>query len=93
MNTTWYYISYLWILRMSMIHLISQVLCNIFIELTTLMKLFKLLIMCLNETCGKVWEGKHLCDIFPVHKNLKQGDALLPLHLKFALEHVIKKSK
>jgi hypothetical protein len=47
----------------------------------------------LNETCGKVWVGKHLSDIFPVHKNLKQGEALLSLNFKFALEHIIKKSK
>jgi cleavage and polyadenylation specificity factor subunit 1 len=35
--------------------------------------------MCLNETYSKVRIGKHLSDSFPIHKGLKQGDALSPL--------------
>jgi hypothetical protein len=35
--------------------------------------------------------GKHLSDYFPIHSGLKQGDALLPLFLNFALEYAIMK--
>jgi len=69
----------------------SQVLCNILSELITLIKLVKLLIMCLNETYGKVWVGIHLPDTVPVQSNLNLRYALLPIHFKFALEHVIRK--
>jgi hypothetical protein len=34
---------------------------------------------------------KHLSDIFPVKKSLKQGDVLLPLFFNFALEYAIRK--
>jgi hypothetical protein len=67
-----------------------QVLCNILIELITLIKLVKVLIMCLNETYGKVWVGIHFPDTVPVHNNLNLRDALLPIHFEFALEHVIR---
>jgi hypothetical protein len=49
------------------------------------MKLARLNKMCLNNTCNKVSMGKHLC--------LKQGIALSPLVLNFALYHAIRKSK
>jgi hypothetical protein len=41
--------------------------------------------MCLNETHSKVHIGKHLSD------SLKQGDALSPLLLNFALDYAIRK--
>jgi len=69
----------------------SQVLCNILIELITLIKLVKLLIMCLSEIYSKVWVGIHLPDTVPVHNNLNLRDALFPIHFKFALEHGIRK--
>jgi hypothetical protein len=47
--------------------------------------------MCLNETYSKVCVGKHLSDSFPVQNVLKQGDALSPLLLNFALEYAIMK--
>jgi hypothetical protein len=47
--------------------------------------------MCLNETYNKVCVGKLLSDKFPVQNGLKQGDALSPLLLKFALEYAIGK--
>jgi hypothetical protein len=34
---------------------------------------------------------KHLSDMFPVKKSLKQGDALSPLFFNFALEYAIRK--
>jgi len=69
----------------------SQALCNSFVELITLIKLVKLLIICLNETYGKVYVGIHLPDTVPVYNNLNLRDAFLPTHFKLALEHVIRK--
>jgi hypothetical protein len=69
----------------------SQVLCNILNELITLIKLVTLLIMCLNETYGKVWVGIHLPNTVPVQDKLNLRDALLLIRFKFALVHVIRK--
>jgi hypothetical protein len=49
--------------------------------------------MCLNKTYGKIRIGKHLPGAFPIQNGLKQGDALSPLLLKFALEYAIRKVK
>ena len=59
---------------------------NIPIEFGILLKLVRQIKMCLNETCSRVRVGKHLCDMFPIRKGLKQGDALWPLLFNFALE-------
>jgi sorting nexin-29 len=40
---------------------------------------------------GKVLIGKHLFDSFLIQNGLKQGDALSPLLLNFALEYAIRK--
>jgi hypothetical protein len=55
------------------------------------MKLVRLIKLCLNKTYGKVRIGKRLSDNFPIHNGLKQGDALSPLLLNFALECAIRK--
>jgi len=55
------------------------------------MKLIKLIKMCINETYSRVWVGKHLSDMFPIRDGLKQGDALLPLLLNFAVEYAIRR--
>jgi hypothetical protein len=47
--------------------------------------------MCLNETYSRVRIGKNLSDKFSVQNGLKQGDALSPLLLSFALEYAIKR--
>jgi hypothetical protein len=47
--------------------------------------------ICLNDTCSKVHIGKHLSDSFLIQNGLKQGDALSPLLLNFALEYAIRK--
>jgi len=47
--------------------------------------------MCLDKTCSRVRVGKHLSDVFPVKKGLKQGDALSPLLFSVALEYAIRK--
>jgi hypothetical protein len=68
-----------------------EVLYNILIEFGIPMKLVRLIRMCLNEAYSKVRIGKHLSDSFPIQNGLKEGDALSPLLLNFALEHVIRK--
>jgi hypothetical protein len=55
------------------------------------MKLVRLIKICLNERYSKVRIGKHLSDIFPIQNGLKEGDALSPLLLYFALEYAIRK--
>jgi hypothetical protein len=55
------------------------------------MKQVRLIKMYLNETYSKVHIGKHLSDSFPIQNGLKQGDALSPLLLNFALEYAIRK--
>jgi hypothetical protein len=47
--------------------------------------------MCLNKTCRKFHVGKPLSDKFRIQNGLKQGGALLPLLLNFALEYAIRK--
>jgi hypothetical protein len=47
--------------------------------------------MCLNGTYSKVRIGKHFSDNFPIQNGLKQGDALSPLPINFALEYAIRK--
>jgi len=42
--------------------------------------------MCLKETYGTVWVGKHLSDMFPIKNGLKKEDALSPLLFNFALD-------
>jgi hypothetical protein len=66
-----------------------EVLCNIFIEFGILMKLVRLIKMCLTETYSRVRVGKNLSDMFPIRNGFKQGDALLSLLFKFALEYTI----
>jgi len=66
-----------------------EVLYNILTEIGIPMKLVRLIKMCLNETYSRVWVGKHLSDMFPIWKGLKQGDALSPLFFNFAFEYTI----
>jgi hypothetical protein len=47
--------------------------------------------MCLNETYSRVRIGKNLSDKLTVQNGLKQGDALSPLILNFALEYAIRR--
>jgi hypothetical protein len=64
---------------------------NILIEFGILMKLVRLIKMCLNKTYSKVRLGQHLSDSLLVQNGLKQGDALSPLLFNFALEYAIRK--
>jgi hypothetical protein len=47
--------------------------------------------MCLNETYSTVRIGKFQSDKFPIQNDLKQGDALSPLLLNFALTYAIRR--
>jgi hypothetical protein len=68
-----------------------EVLYSILIEFGIPRKLLRLIKMCLNETCSKIHISKHLCDAFTIKNCLKQGDALSPLLLNFALEYAIRR--
>ncbi|KAJ4450480.1 hypothetical protein ANN_01905 [Periplaneta americana] len=68
-----------------------EVLYNILIEFGIPKKLVRLINMCLSETYSRVHIGQFLSDAFPIHCELKQGDALSPLLFNFALEYAIRK--
>jgi hypothetical protein len=64
---------------------------NILIEFGIPKKLVRLIKMCLAETYSRVRVGKNLSEMFPIRNGLKQGDAISPLLLNFALEYAIKR--
>jgi hypothetical protein len=68
-----------------------EVVYNILIEFGVLMKLVRLIKLCLNETYNKVRISKYLSKNFPIQNGLKQGEALSPLPFNFALEYAIRK--
>jgi len=47
--------------------------------------------MCLEEAYSTVRVGIHLSLIFPVKKDLKQGDILSPFFFNFAAEYAIRR--
>jgi hypothetical protein len=53
------------------------------------MKLVRLIKISLSKAYSRVQVGKHLSNIFPIKKGLKQGDVLMPLLFNFALEYAI----
>jgi hypothetical protein len=55
------------------------------------MKLVRLIKTCLNEMYSRVHRGKHLSANLRILNDLKQGDALAPLLVNFALECAIRK--
>jgi hypothetical protein len=61
----------------------NVVLYNILIEFGIPLKLVRLMKMCLNETCCRFQLGEHLSDMFPIRKDLKQGDDVSPLLFQF----------
>jgi hypothetical protein len=68
-----------------------QVLYIILTEFGIPMKLVRLLNMCLNKTCSRVWVDKHLSDMFPIKNDLKQGDSLMPFLFNSSLEYAIRR--
>ena len=63
-----------------------EVLYKILIEFGIRKKLVRLIKMSLTETYSRGRVGKNVSDRFPIRNGLKQGDALSPLLLNFALE-------
>jgi hypothetical protein len=55
-----------------------------------LMKLVRLIKMCLNETYRRVQVSKHLSDMFPIRYGLKRGN-FSPLLFNVTLENAIKR--
>jgi len=51
-----------------------EIIYNIVVEFRILMKLVRLINICLNETYSKVRIDKHLSESFPIQNSLKQGD-------------------
>jgi hypothetical protein len=47
--------------------------------------------VCMYETYGIVWVGKHLCDKLPINNGLKQGVALSPLLFNFVVEYAVRR--
>ena len=47
--------------------------------------------MCMNKTYSTVQIGKHLSDMFPIRKSLKQRNALSPLLFNFDLQYTIRR--
>jgi hypothetical protein len=68
-----------------------DVLYNILIEFAVLLKLVRLIKMCLNETYSKVCIGKHSSDKFHTQYGLTQGNALSSLLFNIPLEHAVGK--
>ena len=62
---------------------------NILTEIGILIQPVRLIKMCLNETCSRVWVSKHLSDVFPIKNGLKQRDTLSPLLFNFALDMLL----
>ena len=60
-----------------------EVLYSILNEFSILMKLIRIIKMCLNEIYSRVRAGKHLPDMFSIRNGLKQGNALSPLLFSF----------
>jgi len=63
---------------------------NNLIEFHILIKLVRLIKMCLTETYSGIGVDKNLSDMFPIRNVLKQGDALSPLLFNFALVYAIR---
>jgi len=64
---------------------------NILIEFGIPKKLVRLIKMCMNKTYSTVQIGKHLSDMFPIRKSLKQRNALSPLLFNFDLQYTIRR--
>jgi len=68
-----------------------EVLYNILIEFGIVMKLVRLMKMCLTEMYSIVQVGKNLSDMFPIRNGLEQGDVLPPLLFNSALQYAIRR--
>jgi retron-type reverse transcriptase len=64
---------------------------TIFSEFQVPIKLTRLIKMCLKKRYRKVRIRKYLSDNFPIMNGLKQGEALSPLLVNFALQYAFRK--
>jgi len=64
---------------------------NILIEFGNLIKLVRLIKMCLNETISRVRVCKYVSDMFPTKNSLKKNDVLSPLLLNRTLGYAIRR--
>jgi len=64
---------------------------NILTDFSILMKLVRLINMCLNETYSRFQVGKHLPDMLLIKNVLKPVEVLLPLTFNFVLVYVIRR--
>jgi hypothetical protein len=69
----------------------TEALHNILIEFGLPRKQVWMIKVCLIETYSTVRIGKNLSDKFTVQDGMKQGDALTPLLLNFALQYTIRR--
>jgi len=67
-----------------------EVLYMVLIEFGIPRKLVRLIKMSLTETYSRVRVGKNVSDRFPIRNGLKQGEALSPTLLNFALGYAIR---
>jgi hypothetical protein len=63
------------------------------VSLNLVLKLVRLIKMCLNGAYSKVHIGKNLSVAFPMQNSQRQRDALFPLYSNFALEYGIRKAQ
>jgi hypothetical protein len=91
MGVYWYSIPAIYRSQESLHFSYEEVLYNILIVFEIPRKLAELIKMCLNETYSTAHISKNLSDKFPIQNSLKQGDALSPLFLNFALEYTIRR--
>ena len=64
---------------------------NILIEFCILMKMVRLIEMCLNGTYSRDRIDNNLFSMFPIRSGVKQRDGLPPLFFNFALEYSIRR--
>jgi hypothetical protein len=58
-------------------------------EFSILVKLIRLMKMCLHDTENRDRAGEHFSDMLLIKNGLKHGDALSQLPFNFALEYTI----
>ena len=63
---------------------------NILNEFGITMKLVRLINVCLTETIAEYGYAR-ICLTFPIKNDMKEGSALSPLFLNFALEYAIRR--
>jgi hypothetical protein len=79
------------VFRKAYVSVRSAELCTILIWCGVLLKLVRLIRICLYETQSNVHRGKYLSDTIVIKNGLKQRDDLLSLLFNFSLVSAIRK--